>query len=194
MNKEKIESIKAAYKRKNIEEGDVDLKMYEMRYEQNKPVNSIAYECGYSVESVYRRTKKVKSFLENNQYEFDLDALTYYAPEHTILKGCESRVSCVITQMAIALFKKYNTNCIEQYYYKALGKEYPGIKNCKNQLEKELMGVYWWNYKSFEKRLIFKSIRLEKNLIQFTLNSEVAIWLMAIDFLEKNKDLEKNLS
>lgn len=131
LDKHKIKRNKLAYKRNDVIKGDLDIIMYEMYYERNKSVIEIASECGYSVEAVYRRINKVKSFIETNQYEFDGDSLMYYAPQYTILRGCESRIAFLITQMAIALYQKYNTNSIEQYYYRILEEDTPSIKNRK---------------------------------------------------------------
>ena len=192
MDKQKIKRNKLAYKRNDVIKGDLDIIMYEMYYERNKSVIEIAGECGYSAEAVYRRINKVKSFIEENQYEFDVDSLMYYAPQHTILRGCESRIAFLITQMAIALYQKYNTNSIEQYYYRVLEEDTPSIKNRKRELENELLEGFWWNIETDEKIRIFESICLERNSIHFILNSEVEFWLNLIKFIErmKNKSYE----
>lgn len=187
LDKQKIKRNKLAYKRNNVINGDLDITMYEMYYERNKSVIEIASECGYSTEAVYRRIKKVKSFIDTNQYEFDVASLKYYAPQHTILGGYESRIVFLITQMAIAMYKKYNTNSIEQYYYRVLEEDTPSIKNRKRELENELLEVCWWNIETDEKIRIFESVCLKRNSIYFTLNFEVEFWLNLIKFNERLK-------
>ena len=79
----------------------------------------------------------------------------------------------MITQMAIALNYQNNINYIDQYYYNVLLKDTPSIKNRKRELEDELKKVYWENMNTNKKILIFRSIRIDRNSIQFDFTEDM---------------------
>lgn len=185
MDRKLTDMQKEMYKRNNPDSGEEDIRMYEMHRIKNKSAISIAHDVGYSEATVYRRVKRVESFLEQQQFYHDFSTLEYLHPRYVILMGYKTKIVCLITQMAIALNYQNNINYIDQYYYNVLMKDTPSIKNRKRELEDELKKVYWENMNTNKKILIFRSIRIERNSIQFDFTEDMEEQITIMKLVKK---------
>lgn len=181
LTKEQIEM----YKRNNPNTWKEDILMYEMRKVKGKSVISILHEIQYSEAAIYRRIKKVEEFLTKQQFYNDFSTLEYLHPRGVILMGYDKRIICLITQVAIALKYQHNINYIDKYYYNVLLEDTPSIRNRKKELEEELKKVYWENVITNERTLIFNSIKIDRNSIQFTLTEEMNVQIAIMHFMKK---------
>lgn len=161
------------YKRNNPNSWKEDILMYEMKKVKDKSITVISHEVGYSQATIYRRIKKVQEFLENQQFYDDFSNLEYLQPNYVMLADYDKRIVRLITQVAISLKYKHNINFIDKYYYNTLLEDTPSIRNRKKELEEELKKVCWENMFTNEKMLIFSSIKIERNSIQFALTEEM---------------------
>lgn len=181
LSKEQIDM----YRRNNPNTWKEDILMYEMKKVKGKSVVAILHETGYSEATIYRRIKKVEEFLEEQPLYDDFSTLEYIQPRYVMLADYNKRIVRLITQVALSLKSQYDINFIDKYYYKVLLEDTPSIKNRKKELEEELRKICWENMCTNAKILIFRSIKIERNSIQFTLTEEMQEHIELIRLVKK---------